>query len=192
MNGLDKLQNKITEDAKLAAEDIIAAAKKIADETVNSAKEDAKGVQAEILMKAEKKADEILKGARSDANLEGKKMLLSKKQGIIDGVFKKASEIIASLSNEEYFEIIYALVKKNVREAELLLSENDKSRKPADFEDKIKALSNGKITVSQEWANIENGFILKNDSVEENCSFDAIIQENAEKLKDETAKLLFS
>lgn len=192
MNGLDKLKNKITEDAKLTADGIIADAKKNADEIMASANEEAKGVQAEILIRAEKKADEILKGARSDANLEGKKMILSKKQTIIDGVFKKADEIISSLSDADYFEIIYALVKKNSRTGELVLCENDKSRKPSDFEDKIKAISDGKITVSAEYARIKNGFILKSESVEENCSFDAIIQENVEKLKDETAKLLFS
>lgn len=192
MNGLDKLKEKIMHDAEDAAEATLSGAKKQAEKILAEYKEKAEAEEKRILEDADKKAMVIVRSAESNAHLDGKKKILKEKRLIIDSVFEKARREAEKLSDEEYFDIIYALAEKCKSGGELLMSENDKNRLPADFEEKIKSCSNGKISLSKSFAPIKNGFILKNGMTEENCSFDGIMEAKEEELQDKTAKLLFS
>ena len=192
MNGLDKLKEKIMHDAESAAETKLNEAKKQAEKILAEYKEKAEAEEKRILDDADKKAMVIVRSAESNANLDGKKKILKEKRLIIAGVFEKARAEAAKLSDAEYFEIIYALAEKCKIGGELMMSENDKDRLPADFEEQIKACTKGKISLSKDFAPIKNGFILKNGMTEENCSFDGIMEAREEELQDKTAKLLFS
>ena len=192
MNGLDKLKEKIMHDAESAAETKLNEAKKQAEKILAEYKEKAEAEEKRILDDADKKAMVIVRSAESNANLDGKKKILKEKRLIIAGVFEKARAEAAKLSDAEYFEIIYALAEKCKLGGELMMSENDKGRLPADFEEQIKACTKGKISLSKDFAPIKNGFILKNGMTEENCSFDGIMEAREEELQDKTAKLLFS
>ena len=179
-------------DAESAAETKLNEAKKQAEKILAEYKEKAETEEKRILDDADKKAMVIVRSAESNANLDGKKKILKEKRLIIAGVFEKARAEAAKLSDAEYFEIIYALAEKCKIGGELMMSENDKDRLPADFEEQIKACTKGKISLSKDFAPIKNGFILKNGMTEENCSFDGIMEAREEELQDKTAKLLFS
>lgn len=190
MNGLDKLKEKIIFDAKTEAEKILSDAERNAAKILAEFKEKAGNEEKHILSEADKKAMHIVRTAESNANSDGRKKILKEKRKIMDSVFQKARETAENLPDSEYFGIIYSLAEK-CGGGELLMSENDKNRIPEDFAKKIEVCGNGKITVSKEYANIKNGFVLRNGLTEENCSFDAIIEEKSERLLDETAKILF-
>ena len=49
-----------------------------------------------------------------------------------------------------------------------------------------------KLTVSSEAAEIKNGFVLDFGGIEENCTFDALIDQNIEELQDKVKSLLFA
>lgn len=191
MNGLDKLKEKIMNEAKSEAETVIQNAERTADKIIAEFKEKAEKEEQRILADADKQAMLIVRSAESNANLDGKKKFLKEKHLITDRVFEQARKAADEFSDSEYFKIIYSLAAK-CGEGELLMSENDKNRLPEDFEEQIKKYSNGKISVSKEFAAIKNGFMLKCGLTEENCSFDGIIEAKSEKLQDQTAKLLFS
>lgn len=190
MNGLDKLKEKIMREAYDNADTIIADAKRRADKISAEFEEKAKAEGKRILDDADKKAEIIVRSATSDATLCGRKKILKEKRRIMDEVFETARKTAAELPDSDYFELIYSIAEKCGR-GELFMSENDKFRLPADFEEKIKLLSNGEITVSKDFADIKNGFVLKNGMTEEDCSFDGIIDAKSEKLQDMTARILF-
>lgn len=191
MNGLDKLKEKIMYEANDAAQKAIADANIRADKILAEFKEKAEEEERRILEEADKKAMLIVRSAESNARLDGKKKILKEKRTIMNGVLKKARERAAELPDSEYFEIIYSLAEK-CGSGEMFISENDKNRLPKDFEEKIRNISNGKIIVSKEFADIDNGFVLKDGMSEENCSFDGIIEAKLEELQDKTARLLFA
>lgn len=194
MDGLDRLTQKIIDDAKARAEEIIKEAEKQAEKVLQEAETKAKTEFEKTEAQARKKAEEILRGFESGANSAGKKMMLSAKRELINMSFKKAMDELENLSDTEYFGIIYKIAGKykSDKKAELMLSETDFKRIPADFEEKLKEISGGNMTLGETPAAIKNGFILKYGLSEENCSFDSLINTNSEKLQDKVAQIMFA
>ena len=50
---------------------------------------------------------------------------------------------------------------------------------------------NGRLTVSEEVSNIENGFILAYGGIEENCTLQAMFDAKRDELSDKVHHLLF-
>ncbi len=194
MDGLDRLTQKITDDAKAQAEKIIAEAQKQADTSVAEAVAAAERKYAEATAEADKKAEITLSGYESGANSAGRKKLLSAKHELIKNSFDKAMNILENLSDADYFEVIYKIIKKfkTDKKSELLMCDKDLKRLPADFGETLNKISNGNITLSDEPAAIKNGFILRCGMVEENCSFNSLIGTDSEKLQDKVAEILFA
>ena len=48
------------------------------------------------------------------------------------------------------------------------------------------------LKISEEAAEIKNGFVLDFGGIEENCTFDALIDQNIEELQDKVKSLLFA
>ncbi len=193
MDGLERLTKKITDDATAQSEKIINEANRQADIIIKEAEEKAGIILAEGEKASEKKAELLLHGYEAAANSKGRKMLLSAKHELINAAFEKALSDLEGLDTKEYFEVLYKIIKKYLpaKAAELMLCNKDLSRLPADFADKLKEISDGRLVLSETSANIKNGFIIKCDTVEENCSFDSLIGTDSEKLRDKVAEILF-
>ena len=61
------------------------------------------------------------------------------------------------------------------------------SRFPKDFVDKANSglsKNGGRIVLSDTTLDIDSGFILRYGGIDENCTFDALIKENSDKIKD--------
>ena len=71
-------------------------------------------------------------------------------------------------------------------------NKKDLSRLPAGFAEKISDATNGKLKVSSEPKNIDGGFILAYGDIEINCSFDALISEKIDVIKDTLNKIIFA
>ena len=102
-----------------------------------------------------------------------------------------------SLSDEEYAEFITGLFAKHVpnKDAVLKLNAADMKRIPKEVLDgfvKKAEEAGAKLTVSGEAAGIKNGFVLDFGEIEENCTFDALIDQNIEELQDKVKSLLFA
>ena len=194
MNGLDRLTQKIINDAQTQADNIIKEAEMQAQTVINEAKVKADKAYEEEMQSAQKKADAMLQGFESAANSQGRKLLLSAKHELIKKSFEKAKNELEGLSDTEYFEVIYKIAAKYKAQkpAFLMLCNADLKRIPADFEEKLSKLSEGKISLSEKPAEIKNGFILSYGMAHENCSFDSLIGTDSEKLQDKVAQILFA
>ena len=85
--------------------------------------------------------------------------------------------------------MIAKLLEKNTAEGEgvLSFSAKDLKRLPSDFASlasKIAAENNGKITIAEEAADIEDGFILSYGGIEENCTLKALFADKEDELRD--------
>ena len=91
------------------------------------------------------------------------------------------------MPDKEYFDLLYQVfVNQNIQaDGEILFSEKDKKRMPKDFTSRLNSASDGgKITLSQETAGIENGFIVRCGKIEINCTIDSILEEKDSELRD--------
>lgn len=196
MTGLNKIIEKIAQDSAAKCDGIIFNAQNEATKIKEAALELANEEKDAVISEANKEAKVIVDTAESGSELENKKMILAKKVDIINKTIDEAEKKLAKMPEDEYFAALYALVKKysQAAEGEMLLSSNDLGRLPKDFESKInEGLADGaKITVRKTATNISQGFILVYGDIEINCTFDALIDDARDDIKDELYSIIFA
>ena len=217
MNGLEKIIEKITQDAKNEANRYY----ENADMTVAHIKSEAidRMMRMETVYadRTKKMSEECIARAQSSADMAYRNTLLAKKSEMIDLAFSEAEEKILSLPKEEYVEfMIPALVYTvNGRKAdkerisvlfggeeaeldsgyEIMFSERDiKSGAAKDIFDgaskKLKGVEGLKL--SEKSADINGGFVLRCGDVETNCSVDFMIDEARAVCEKKVIEKLFS
>lgn len=194
MTGLQKIIEQINDDASQRAQEIENEAHKKAEVILAEAKEKEIKEVTQIEEKSKWTCSDILARGKSSAELQKKKAKLDAKQKIISEVINKALDRLYSLNNDNYFEMIYKMIKKNSlpQDGEIAFNQKDLSILPADFEQKLNSCSNGTLTVSKQPRNIKGGFILIYGGIEENCSFEALFASANEQLQDDVHNFLFS
>ena len=70
-------------------------------------------------------------------------------------------------------------------------NKKDMERLPLNFSEEIFKLSKGTLMLEDTPVDIDGGFILVYNNIEENCSFKAIFDDNIELLQDKVKKWLF-
>ncbi len=191
--GLNLILSQIDKEAQEAVAAVKAKAEAEAEEIISDANKKA----AQIIDNAEVSAEKAYESAcRREENSIRHRMaqeLLSEKQRLINNLVDESADKLKNIDKERYFDFLIALTKKYVRNVPgtMLLSENDIHRMPKSFSDYIKTeLPNLKTEVSER---IDSGFIVKYDDIdiEENCTIDALVEENIDNIKEEVLKSLF-
>lgn len=196
MTGLNKIVEKIDEKSLKACNNIIKNADLQAEEIINNAKKQGEEEATKILNDADNTAKEIIAMAKSGAEQKSKQALLKAKIDSINDTLDEVCKSINNMEPDKYFNIIAALVKENADDGKgiMTLSEKDIKRLPPNFEKTLNVmLDKGKtVTISKEPGNFENGFILAYGDIEENCTFEAILSSQRDKLKEKIYSLIFS
>lgn len=196
MAGLDKIIERIAQDSAAKCDSIIFEAQSEAQKIKDAAAKQAEDDKAAIVEAANKEAKAIVDMAESGAELEGKKTLLATRVEIIEKAIDVASEKLGVMPDDEYFAALYALVKKYAQGGEgiMHLSKKDLGRLPKDFDKKInEGLEKGaKISVAKTPADISDGFVLVYGDIEINCTFEALVADARDAIKDELYSIIFA
>ncbi len=196
MTGLEKIIGQINSDTDESVSSIIAKANDEADRIKAEASKKADDTCNRIKRESNIRLSDQKSRAESAAALAKRQLLLEEKQKLIAEVISKAKESFYEMSEDEYFNSLLTLVSKNVlaQDGEILFSQKDKSRLPADFADKLAATAaskNGTLKISDETRKIDGGFILVYGGIEQNCSISALFETNSEILADKIQSMLF-
>lgn len=193
MTGLDKILEQIKADGDKEALALKQECKTKVEEILAQAEADGKQQEALILAKSETECKAIEERAKSSSQLKISNAILSAKQEVIAKTISKGIQIIKTLPEKEYFDLIIKMIKKNYngKPCEICFGKKDLERMPDDFKKSLKKLDNA-LTLSDVPVDIDGGFILDYGMIEENCSFDAIFSGLSEQLTDEAAAILFS
>ena len=196
MSGLDKITARILEESAAKAKEITDEARQKA-EAITA---DGQRRTAEECERINKKAEAVVlntqdKG-KTSAQLRHKQVLLAGRQELIHEVIDTARQELSSLNDAEYKEFIIGLFNRHLpgQAAELKLNAIDKARLGTDTLEALKAAAgaNGaKLTVSDEPADIKNGFVLSYGGVEENCTIDALFDQSMDDMQDKVKDILF-
>ncbi len=191
MSGLDKILEHISSEAAENAKKIIDNAKAEAERILENDKAEGARLESQIGKQSELDVAAASKRIQSAADLKEKRMILEAKQKEIDSVIDAALEKLTGMADGEYFAYLEKMLDKYATGAEgtIRFSAKDLGRLPADFEAKAAA---HKLTLSKEPVNIGGGFVLVYGDIEENCSFEALINASREVLQDKIGQILFS
>lgn len=197
MTGLEKILQAIASDTKANAEGILAQANREAEEILTSAKAQAESKCTEIAAKSEQDIKSVFSRAESSAALLEKKLILDAKQFLIGDVITKAREKLLNLPDNEYFNVILQIVKRQAyrKPGKIRFSSDDLKRLPKDFvntlKDTLSSVQGASLTVDSETAVLDGGFILIYGDIEENCSFEALFSAAKDELQDKVNAFLF-
>ncbi|MEE1229331.1 MAG: V-type ATP synthase subunit E [Lachnospiraceae bacterium] len=196
MAGIDNIKNNILQEAKEKADALVADANMKAD----GIRQEAEAEKSVILDKASSRVkhqeDDYAKRIESQVELKQRQSVLATKQKIITDIVEKAYQHLAELDDAAYFDMIKRLIREAAQpqEGEVMFGEKDLARVPSGFEleiAKIASSKGGKLKVSKETADIENGFILRYAGIDENCSLRALFEEKQDILQDKVHQLLW-
>ncbi|MDI3535069.1 MAG: V/A-type H+/Na+-transporting ATPase subunit [Thermosediminibacterales bacterium] len=198
MEGMQRIKEKIIEDANKQADTLIKEAEKEAERILAQGKKEAERKKKALQEKAVKESEEAKKKIMSMAELEMRKQMLAVKQRMVDEAFERALKKLQSLEGKEYEEIITKMLEKAVEtgDEEIIFSPADaKKLKPEFLENLNKNLAvrgvKPKLSISKETRDIQGGFILKSKGVEINSSFDSIIRMERDEIESQIAAILF-
>ena len=190
MEGKEAIINKILDDAKQSAEEILQKAQNNADVKTQSANEWANEytkVQRAIL---EKDLVEIIERRKTVANLDVRKLLLSAKQEVLSDVFGQALDRLRKLDKNDYLKLIIELVKENADQNDCLILSKDGVLCKKDIENH-QVIKDYNITVSEEFGDFVGGVMLIGEVCDKDLTFEAVIDSKKEELSSEVAKRLF-
>ena len=196
MSGLDNIVEEIRNQSKQEADEILKEADVFCKDYMNKIKKD---VEVEVVS-IEKKAlaDRKLYEEKTVSGMEflERNSILRAKQQVIEQAIDKARESIAGLNDEEYFNVLEKLLRKNVQQGkgQICVSKKDLDRIPNGFEDRVKEIvaeNQGELVIDKEPANIKDGFVLVYGEIEENCTLKALFDSNIDRVKDIANKQLF-
>ena len=171
--------NKIKEDGKKQAEKIIA-------DAVNSANAEAEIIAAN----ADKKTSQMLENAKSGCDVLLKRAEVAAKSEVVAECIKSAAVQLKAMDDHKYFDAVKKLILKYYHrneQGELLMNSKDIKRMPKSFlKDINKHLKNqnAELTLAKNPADIDSGFVICYGGVEENCTFDSLIEEKKDEIKD--------
>lgn len=196
MTGLEKITEKIIEQSKQNCDEIFLQANIKVKDMISSARAEAAERAEEIVSKAKKEADRRNATAKGMAESITRNRYLEIRNAILNDIISAAYEEIEKFSDEEYFDMLFKLLVKNVQPGEctMQLGGYDLGRLPEDFQDKINAevYETSAVLISKKAADIENGFILDYGEIQVNCTLKAVFDEEMDSLKDMLSKELFS
>ncbi|WP_422484870.1 V-type ATP synthase subunit E [Gudongella sp. DL1XJH-153] len=183
MSNLDNLTQKILEDAKNKASEIVKGAEKRNDSLINQRVKEANERKEKILEKAAAEAEMLKDRVISSAELKVRDEKLSAKQEVMDTVFKMAKDKLSDLDQKEYLRFVESSIKDiDIEGKPSVLVKKEKVQQ-------LKELSDEVALVEDE--SVDSGFILKDGDIIYNYTFDALVDEIREDLEGEIVQKLF-
>lgn len=198
MKGTEKIIAHIRADGDAEAKKIIDAASKQAEEKRAESFKAALSEYEKLMQAGNAECEDILSGSRRIAEMEAKKSVLSVKQEMISAAFDAAREEIANMPRDKYTQFLARMAAEAATSGmeEIVLNARDKAEvgksvcKAANELLSAKGTP-GKLTVSEDTADISGGVIVRFGGIETNCSIDALIRQRRSGLSTEVAAVLF-
>ena len=198
MKGTEKIIAHIRADGDAEAKKIIDAASKQAEEKRAESFKAALSEYEKLMQAGNAECEDILSGSRRIAEMEAEKSVLSVKQEMISAAFDAAREEIVNMPRDKYTQFLARMAAEAAASGmeEIVLNARDKAEvgkavcKAANELLSAKGTP-GKLTVSEDTADISGGVIVRFGGIETNCSIDALIRQRRSGLSTEVAAALF-
>ncbi len=198
MKGTEKIIAHIRADGDAEAKKIIDAASKQAEEKRAESFKAALSEYEKLMQAGNAECEDILSGSRRIAEMEAKKSVLSVKQEMISDAFDAAREEIVNMPRDKYTQFLARMAAEAAASGmeEIVLNARDKAEvgksvcKAANELLSAKGTP-GKLTVSEDTADISGGVIVRFGGIETNCSIDALIRQRRSGLSTEVAAAMF-
>ena len=194
MSNVKNITSKILKDAEAGKENILAAAEEEKNKILSKKASAANEIAQEILQKAEADAKSKKERVISSAKLKVRNNKLAAKQEIIDEVFEKSINKLTELSKEQFLNFVKnSILSMNLTGKQtLILNETGLKFVDDSFIEELNKEAKATIALSKISGNFKGGFILENNGIEINSTYEALVSSLRDELEFEVAKVLFN
>lgn len=194
MSNINNITSRILKDAEVRKENILAAAEDEKSKIVSRKENSANEVAKEILEKAEVEAKSKKERIVSGANLKVRNNKLAAKQDVINEVFEKSIDKLEQLSKEDFLNFVKnTITSMNISgKQNLILNKKGLEYVDSAFIDELNSKVDAQITLSETTGNFRGGFVLENNGIEINSTYEALVSSLRDELEFEVAKVLFN
>ena len=191
MKGMETILKRLEAEAKTQADAILDTAREEVNSIIARCQAQADQERQALLQQGRQAAAEREERIVSAAQLQGRNQLLSLRQELLSAAYDRALEKLLHLPQAELTEVLTALLVQASPQGrgEVLFAPGDKAGAQAVAA--ANAKTGGHLTVSQETAPIQGGFILRQGSVEVNCAFETLIRLQRSETAAQAAAQLF-
>ena len=194
MNGIEKITQRIASDAQAEVDRILGDARDEAGRIAANYRAQADAEAAELAAKNEKAAAEREERLVSAAQMEARKVQLAAKQEMVEKAYIQALDKLCAMPKEQYVDVLAKLLveaSSNGKE-EAVFSKEDREQVGKAAVEKANQISGKQLRLSEESLPIRGGFILKDQNVEVNCTFETLVRLQKAETAGAVAKTLFA
>lgn len=189
---IEKITSKIVGDAEEKKKAVLAEAKKKADEILAAAKAEAEAYLTAETEKGEAAKATLISRHKSVADIDCRKLVLAKKQEVLESCFTEAVAALGQMPETEYVDFLVKLGKATGEASgALIFNEKDKTAIGEKVCAELSAATGGQFTLADETRAIAGGFILQSGKVYMNNSAEALIAEHKAAMTGEAHSVLF-
>lgn len=205
--GIEKITDRIEGEAKAAYDEAVEKARSEASSILAQAKEKAEKILTQALAQGETEKENIIKYRKSVADIDAGKIILRKKQEILADCFDKATEVLASMDEYEYIELLVKLgAGADMYGGSLLFNADERERIGQKVCDGLNAAVAQKrrdkygdeiqyaerFTVAENAGDMKGGYIITYRSTFADCTIESLVKVHKAELAGEAAKILFA
>lgn len=184
----ENIINRILADAQSEAEQILSAAQTRADAILATAEEKAQKERRETEKEVAEKSKELQDRKLAAARLDGAKILLAAKRGVIDCIYAQALQRMVAFKKEEALALAASLLEKYADdEDEICLAENFAFEKELSI---LPIVKEKKLHISSTRVRIDGGFLLVGKTTDKNLSYGALLAKDREENQSSLAEKL--
>lgn len=189
---LSDIKKKIETEAREEANRILAKASQDITQVNAEAEKSVRDTNALYNERFNKEKPEILRRREIVANLDVARIQLGAKQSLIGKAFDEALSILCSMPQDRYLGFAYKLLQKAVKTGkEVVYIGKNESKINADWINNYNSQNNTALTLAGERLPISGGFVLRNERIDTNCSFDMLVRWIREDIESDVVKQLF-
>lgn len=193
MNGIEKITQLIQSEVQAEIDGVLAQAREEAAAITARYQAKAEAEASELASRNQKAAAEREERLISVAQMEARKVTLSAKQEMVEKAYVLALNKLRTLPEDRYIDVLANLLVQasDTGKEEAIFSAADAARIGKAAVEKANQISGKQITLSPETRLIQGGFILKNQNIEINCTFDTLVRLQKAETAGTVAKKLF-
>lgn len=194
MNGIENIIRRIDQDTQTEIDGILTAAREEAARITARYQAQAEAEGADLAARNKKAAAEREERMVSVAQMEARKVGLAAKQEMVEKAYALALEKLCAMPDARYTETVATLLLQAAPAGRgaVILSPEVRARIGEDIVALAnKKLGDGKLTLSQQTRPIRGGFILQNENVEVNGTFETLVRLQRAETAGAVAKQLF-
>ena len=189
---IEKITSKIIGDAEEKKKAVLAEANEKAEKILAAAQAEADAYLAAEAERGETAKATLISRHKSVADIDCRKLILAKKQEVLESCFAEAVTALGQLPEAEYMDFLVNLGKATGEKSGVLIfNEKDKAAVGEKVCAELSKAVDGQFTLAEETRAIAGGFILQSGKVYINNSVEALVDEHKAAMTAEAHKVLF-